>query len=218
MDWKEALKLMAAAMLPALAKLVLMVLVGTLLNWIFILIFGGQFWAVLLSNKPSFGGKIPGILFFVLFVISFPAFYFLVGKSYAIKATLKHIYQKNAPAIFEYIVPKVVDTASSYQNHAGVVKAKDLHANFISKIPNMPWLLRVLYGYLIQKIPFKTTFDEITEKTPIKEENYTSISLQLSQKLSSHIEEEFLGASFKNFFLLLIVNIVFMVAAVKIIL
>lgn len=219
MNWKETLQLVVAATLPALAKLVFMVLVGALLNWIFLLIFGNQFWTVLMANKPSFGAKLPGILFFVLFVFGFPVFYFLVGKSYAIKATLQHIYQKKAPAIFEYFVPKVVELAgTTVVNNQTVASIKNLHGNFVAKIPNMPWLLRLLYAYLVQKIPFKTTLDEIAEKTPLTEENYSSISQQLSQKLSSHIENELLGVSFKNFFLLLIVNVIIMVVVVKIIL
>lgn len=211
MNWKDALKLMASAIVPALVKLMFVVVIGTLLNWIFLVVMSFRFLDTFNNPTNSFLQLLPSLLLFIFFIIGFPFLYFLVGKSYAIKSALKSIFQKNAPALFDYLVPKAVETIESYQHNETIVKTTNLSTNFISKIKNMPWFVRLLYRQLLKKIPFKSTFDSITENIELTEENYPSISQRLSEQLSSAIEQEFLDISLKSFFLLLLLNVVTMV-------
>ncbi|MCP4441014.1 MAG: hypothetical protein GY810_18990 [Aureispira sp.] len=221
MAWKEALKTVGAAVAIATAKLIPIMIVGCILNWIFIIMYGSSIWTALTpidTGRSPFSAivLVPALLVVFMFILGFPILYFLVGKSYALKCAIRHIFKKSAPSLFQYFVPKVVEYAGdTYQTNDTVLQARDMHDNFAKKMTNMSWPLRMLYNFALNKIPFKEKFDEITGGLDLVESNYDEIGKRLSQELASKVEEKFLGASLKNFWILLLVNIASMVILVK---
>jgi hypothetical protein len=84
---------------------------------------------------------------------------------------------------------------------------REISAKSVAKMKNMPKPIRMLYVFLVRKIPLQETFTEVTKEVEIIESNYERIATNLTEILSKQIEEELLNPSLKFFFLLIIINI-----------
>jgi len=220
MSWKDSLKLTVATVGIMTLRFVPLFLLGIAINWFyvtwnlhtFVLYFD-------LESLSSIGvaGRTPFAVILVLlpfgivvglFLFVFPILYWLVLQSYAIKSGLGYIFRKKKTAIFEYFVPKLVESSGDwYQNSALILKTRKSLTKFVAQMDNMPKALRRLCLYLVKRIPFQEALSEIILEIGVKEENYDLIAERLTERLSSHIEKEILNASLKVFFFLFIFNI-----------
>lgn len=217
MSWKNTLKLIAGTSFVTLIRFTPIVVVGALLNWLFFLLFSPILFDKFMltdigvAGRSSIGAVIallPIGFVLILFLAVFPILYLLIAKSYAIKSGIRYIYRKKATAIFEYFIPKLVETSGDlYQNNTTVIKVREISAKSVAKMKNMPKPIRMLYVFLVKKIPLQQTFNEVTKDIEIIESNYELIATNLTKTLSKQIEEELLNPSLKFFFLLLIINI-----------
>jgi hypothetical protein len=217
MSWKSTLKLIAGTSFVTLIRFIPIVVIGTLLNWGFCLIFRPVLFDKFLMTDVGGAGRssigaiialLPIGIVLTIFLVVFPILYLLIAKSYAIKSGLKYIYRKKATAVFEYFLPKLVETSGDmYQNNTTVLKVREISAKSVAKMKNMPKPIRMLYVFLVRKIPLQQTFNEVTKDIEIVESNYELIATNLNKNLSKQIEEELLNPSLKFFFLLIIINI-----------
>jgi|VirMetMinimDraft_7_1064189.scaffolds.fasta_scaffold30207_1 hypothetical protein len=220
MGWKDTLKLIAGTSFVTLIRFIPIVAIGVLLNWIFFLIFSPILFDKFIltdigvAGRSSFGAilaLLPIGIVLTVFLAVFPILYLLIAKSYAVKSGIRYIYRKKATAIFEYFIPKLVEVSGDlYQENTTVIKVREISAKSVAKMKNMPKPIRMLYIYLVRKIPLQQTFSEVTKDTEIIEQNYGMIATGLNEKLSSHIEEELLNPSLKFFFLLIVLNFIAM--------
>lgn len=219
MSWKDTLKLIGGTSFVTLIRFFPIVLIGGLLNGVFALIS-----SPLLIEKGMLIGKGIGVagrssigaiivflpigIIFTVFLVVFPVLYLLIAKSYAIKSGIRYIYRKKATAIFEYFIPKLVEFSGDlYQNNQTLVKVREISAKSVAKMKNMPKPIRMLYVFMVRKIPLQQTFTEVTKDIEISEPNYGRIATGLNKLLSKKIEEELLNPSLKYFFLLIVLNI-----------
>lgn len=217
MGWKDTLKLIAGTSIVTLIRFIPIIFIGVLLNWVFFLLFSPILFDKFIitdigaAGRSSIGAIIallPIGVVLAIFLAVFPILYLLIAKSYAIKSGIRYIYRKKATAIFEYFIPKLVETSGDlYQNNTTVIKVREISAKSVAKMKNMPKPIRMLYVFLVQKIPLQETFNEVTKDVEIIESNYEQIATNLTKTLSKQIEEELLNPSLKFFFLLIIINI-----------
>lgn len=217
MSWKDTLKLIAGTGFITLIRFVPLVVIGVLLNWVFFLLFRPVLFDKFILTDIGVAGRsgigviivlLPIGIVLTLFLVIFPILYLLVAKSYAIKSGIRYIYRKKATAIFEYFIPKVVEVSGDlYENNTTVLKVREISAKSVAKMKNMPKPIRMLYVFLVRKIPLQQTFNEVTKEVEISEQNYGLIATSLNKILSKQIEEQLLNPSLKFFFLLIIINI-----------
>lgn len=220
MSWKSTLKLIAGTSLVTLVRFIPIIAIGVLLNWLFFLLYRTVLFNTFIITDIGVAGRSGvGVLIALLpigavlslFLIVFPVLYLLVAKSYAIKSGIRYIYRKKATAIFEYFIPKIVETSGDlYQNNTTIVKVREISAKSVARMQNMPKPIRGLYVFLVRKIPFQQTFNEVTKEVEISEENYELIAMNLNKVLSKQIEQELLNPSLKYFFLLILLNFITM--------
>ena len=227
MSWKSTLKLIAGTSFVTLIRFLPIVLIGGLLNVAFALIFspilieksmliGKEIGVASRSSVGAIIALLPiGIIGFV-FLVVFPVLYLLIAKSYAVKSGIRYIYRKKATAIFDYFIPKFVEFSGDlYQNNQTVGKVREISAKSVAKMKNMPKPIRMLYVFLVRKIPLQQTFNEVTKEVEISESNYGLIATGLNKILSKQIEEKLLNPSLKYFFLLNVINIGTMYGMIK---
>lgn len=217
MGWKDTLKLIAGTSFVTLIRFIPIVFIGVLLNWLFFLLFSPILFEKFIMTDIGAAGRssigailalLPIGVVLAIFLAVFPILYLLIAKSYAIKCGIRYIYRKKATAIFEYFIPKLVETSGDlYQNNTVVLKVREISTKSVAKMKNMPKPIRMLYIFLVQKIPLQETFNEVTKDVEIIEPNYELIATSLNKILSKQIEEELLNPSLKFFFLLIIINI-----------
>lgn len=217
MSWKDTLKLIAGTSFVTLIRFVPIVLIGGLLNVGFVLISSpvlfdkGIIRDVGAAGRSSIGAMIallPIGIILMVFLVVFPILYLLIAKSYGIKSGIRYIYRKKATAVFEYFIPKLVEFSGDlYQNNQTLVKVREISAKSVAKMKNMPKPIRMLYVFMVRKIPLQQTFTEVTKDIEISESNYGLIATGLNKLLSKKIEEELLNPSLKYFFLLIVLNI-----------
>lgn len=220
MSWKSTLKLVAGTSFVTLVRFIPIVSIGVLLNWLFLLLFNSVLLDTFIITDIGVAGRssvgaiialLPIGIVLMVFLVVFPVLYLLVAKSYAIKSGIRYIYRKKATAIFDYFIPKIVETSGElYQNNTTVVKVREISARSVAQMENMPKPIRMLYAFLVRKIPFQETFSEITKEIEISEKNYDLIAVNLNKLLSNQIEQELLNPSLKYFFLLITVNFITM--------
>ena len=217
MGWKDTLKLIAGTSFVTLIRFIPILVIGVLLNWVFFLLFNPILFDKFILTDIGVAGRssvgaiialLPIGIVLTVFIAVFPILYLLIAKSYAIKSGIRYIYRKKATAIFEYFLPKLVETSGDlYQKNTTVLKVREISAKSIAKMKNMPKPIRMLYVFLVKKIPLQETFNEVTKDIEIVESNYELIATNLNKALSKKIEEELLNPSLKFFFLLIIINI-----------
>lgn len=194
-------------------RIVLPLLIGTVLNWVFTFVFVMNW-----LGEATWKSSIFTIILTVLFVVGFPFAYYWLARINALRLGAVSLYHSNhntAEKVMQNITKAAVISAE--KSGAGVVFAGDKVKNkkgFIKSVEDkLPRPIYLILSFIIEAFPLAATLKEIGETTELKEENLPIIQPIVQRRMDEFVEERLVGDALIIFWAFVGFNIATMVAA-----
>ena len=194
-------------------RIVLPLLAGILLNWVFALVFFVNW-----LGDATWKSSVSTIILMTLFIAGFPFVYFWLARINALRQGAVSLYQSNHNTVAKVIRNiTVAAVKSSEKTGAGAVFAGDKVKNkkgFIKSVEEqLPGPVYFILSFIIDAFPLAATLKEIGETTELKEENLPIIEPIVQRRMDEFVEDRLVGDALIIFWAFVGVNIATMFAA-----
>ena len=194
-------------------RIVLPLLAGILLNWVFALVFFVNW-----LGDATWKSSVSTIILMTLFIAGFPFVYFWLARINALRQGAVSLYQSNHNTVAKVIRNiTVAAVKSSEKTGAGAVFAGDKVKNkkgFIKSVEEqLPRPVYFILSFIIEAFPLAATLKEIGETTELKEENLPIIEPIVQRRMDEFVGDRLVGDALIIFWAFVGVNIATMFAA-----
>lgn len=194
-------------------RIVLPLLAGIFLNWVFALVFFVNW-----LGDATWKSSVSTIILMTLFIAGFPFVYFWLARINALRQGAVSLYQSNHNTVAKVIRNiTVAAVKSSEKTGAGAVFAGDKVKNkkgFIKSVEEqLPRPVYFILSFIIEAFPLAATLKEIGETTELKEENLPVIEPIVQRRMDEFVEDRLVGDALIIFWAFVGVNIATMFAA-----
>jgi len=210
MAFKSLVRFGAGIAWQVVSRIIFFTFIGVLINWVLFFMLPDM--CNLSSEDLAWGTYLQelasqctvGFIVGLLFLIGFPAAYIFLGYKYSFQNAIHYAYVKNKSTFYDYISDKMLSFVADKQS--GSTSALQLAGNFLEKLDNVPWVMRVVINFLKDKIPFVEVLEKMNVDMDITPENSTEVANRLAQDADEYIEDELLKPDMTLVWLLMGIN------------
>ncbi len=128
-----------------------------------------------------------------LFLLGFPILYFFLGQKYAIQKVIHHAYVKNKANFYEYFTKKMTHYIQKKKDDPNEPDSwLDLATNFLDKLDDVPWLLRIVIRFIKARIPFTEVMTKISKDVDLENKSVSQAAVEIAQEADEYIEDDLL--------------------------
>ncbi|MFK8101911.1 MAG: hypothetical protein AB8G15_05295 [Saprospiraceae bacterium] len=194
-------------------RVLLPFLLGMIANIIFAFIFLGGW-----LNGASWAGSIYAIVFFALFLVVFPVFYFWMARKYVMMRGLALLYDNTQgliASVLGTVVQAVVSSKEGLSNSSAFAgKTLNGVSDYVkNSAVGSNRSLKAGLKFLLERAPIFASLSRISESMDLSVENIPAIQTEVQKDVDEFIQEELIGGSSMWLWLSLLSNLGLMYVA-----